>query len=74
MQYNHHAALVHTLCQRKKREKKRKINTRINSKNTASSSKQYFLLEYLVFFFKEPADKKNKKVRGKRWISYQVLP
>ena len=41
-------------------EKNAKKNKNV-SKNTASSSKQYYLLEYLVFFVKEPADKKNKK-------------
>ena len=35
----------HTFRQMKKREKERKFN----SKNTASSSKQYYLLEYLDF-------------------------
>ena len=65
VQYNHLAALVPTLWQRKKREKEQKIN----SKNTASSSKHY-LLQYLVFFLEEPADKKRKKIGGKNWRSY----
>ena len=51
---------IHFVWQRKKREKERKNY----SKNTASSSKHY-LLEYLVNFSKEPADKKKTKNRGK---------
>ena len=57
----HHAALVHTLCLAEKETRKR---TKINSQNTASSSKLYYLLEYMFFFY-EPADKKNKKWGGK---------
>ena len=53
---------MHTLRQRKKREKERKIN----SKNTASSSKQYYLLELLIISLKEPPDEKTKN-RGKNW-------
>ena len=62
IQYNHHTA---TLWQRKKREKERNFN----SKNTTRSSKQYYLPEYLIFLFKEPADKENKN-RGGNWRSY----
>ena len=55
--------LAHTLWQRKKREKERKFN--INSKNTASSCKQYYyILEYLVFFLEEPSDHKKQKIGG----------
>ena len=49
------------LWQRKKREKERKFN----SKNKANNcSGKHYLLEYLVIFCKEPADKKKKKNRG----------
>ena len=62
IQYNHHASLVHALCLAEIETRKR---TKFNRKNTASSSKQYYLLEYLFFFSKEPADKKNSN-RGKK--------
>ena len=58
----------HTLRQRKKREKERKFHI----KNTASiSSKQYYLLEYLVKnFFKNQLTKKKQKIGGGNWRSY----
>ena len=60
--------LAHTLWQRKKREKERKFN--INSKNTASSCKQYYyILEYLVFFLEEPSHHKKQKRGGGNWRS-----
>ena len=70
VQYNHHAALVHTLRQRKKREKQRQFN----GKNTASSSQQYYFLGYLWFFFKEPADKKKTKIGEKTGEAATVVP
>ena len=45
-------------------EKNAKKNKNV-SKNTASSSKQYYLLEYLVFFVKNQPTKKTKN-RGKK--------
>ena len=69
VQYNHHAALVHTLRGRKKPEKGRKIDR----KNTASSSKQYYF-EYLVKFFKEPTDKKKKDRGTKSWEATSIVP
>ena len=53
-----HAALVPPLFGRKKREKDRKIK----SKNTASSSKQYYLLVYL--FFLRTSRQKKAKIGG----------
>ena len=47
--------------QRKKREKERKFN----SKNTASSSNQFYLLEYLVFFIRTSRQKKQEKKEKK---------
>ena len=55
---NHHAALAHTSAEKHEKEQ------HLTVENTASSSKQYFFLEYLVSLFKEPADKK-KQDRGK---------
>ena len=56
------------LWQRKKREKERKFN----SKNKANNcSGKHYLLEYLVIFCKEPADKKKKqKIGEENWRSY----
>ena len=68
IQDNHHAALVHTLWQSKKREKERKFN-----ENTASSSKQYYFLEYLVFFLKNKPTKKQK-IGGKTGEATTVVP
>ena len=55
-QYNHHAALVHTLWQRKKREKKQK------NKSLKYSKQQHTILFARVpgIFCTEPDDKKNK--------------
>ena len=39
--------------------------TKFNGKNIASSSKQYYFLECLVFFFEESAEKRNKNT-GKK--------
>ena len=57
--------MVHTLWQRKKRVKERKFKT----KNTASSSKHYLLVD-LVFLLTESADQKRQKNRGENWRNY----
>ena len=61
-----------------KRQKREKKNENLMSRNTSSSSKQYYLLEYLVlglFCFIEQAEKKNKKkTGGKNWRSYYDVP
>ena len=59
---------MHTLWQSKKREKERKFN-----ENTASSSKQYYFLEYLVFFLKNKPTKKQK-IGGKTGEATTVVP
>ena len=51
-------------------EKERKLH----SKNTASSSKQYYFLEYLVSSFKEPADNNNKKGEKNGEATTVVVP
>ena len=58
------------------RETNAKNNENVIVKSTASSSKQYYLLEYLVpgTFLKEPADKKQQKIGGKNWTSYYDVP
>ena len=69
IQYNHHA-LVHTLWQRNAEE-----NANLLAKNTASSSKQYYFLEYPFHFFKRSSrQKKKKKIGGKNWTSYYDVP
>ena len=63
IQYNHHAALVHTLWQRKKREKEQKLN----SKNTASSSKNNTISSSTWYsFLKNQPTKKAQKNGGKK--------
>ena len=59
IQYNDHAVLVHTLWQRKKRE--RDENLIPGSKNTASSAKQYYFLLYMVrsIFLSRTSRQKN---------------
>ena len=61
IQYNHHAALVHTLSNLPEKETRKR--TRINSKNTASSRKHYYLLAYLLFFLR--TSRQKQKNRGK---------
>ena len=64
MQYNHHAALVHTLWLRKKREKERKINTKKCSKQQQTI---LFARVPVFFFFNQPT--KETKIGGKNWRS-----
>ena len=55
-------------------EKETQKRTKFNGKNTASSSQQYYFLGYLVFFFKEPADKKKTKIGEKTGEAATVVP
>ena len=75
IQYNHHAALVHTLCLAEKETRKR---TKFNRKNTASSGKQYYFLEYLIpgIFFERTnqSTKKKQKLGGKTGEATTVVP